>query len=86
MTDHTVSQSDKMASQKCAAAWALECPMFPSAHEFLSRYSTVKEVTAREMAMCGTLTSKMYLSLECNADMTNRTRTSWLFWSVVFEL
>ena len=31
VTDHTVSQSDKMAGQKSLTAQALECPMFPSA-------------------------------------------------------
>jgi len=25
VTDHTVSQSNKMAGRKCPAAWALEC-------------------------------------------------------------
>jgi len=47
MTEHAVSQSNKMVGRKCPAAWALECS-----------HSTVKEAThyvaIQEMAACGT--------------------------------
>ena len=71
MTNHAVSQSNKMAGRKCPAAWALECS-----------HSTLKEVThyiaIQEMAACGTSINKTRCWRPRSVTWTNRTRTLWL--------